>query len=170
MRTPRATNPSWTAGPKGISLGQIVISFQRYARPCGDVIAAAPSSLGALPVARSKSDFLLPLALDEAFWIGVIPAAAFAHGDLALRASRLGKAPSLLSMHPAAQAAIVPGFVREDGRFDVFCRFTFGGMLATTGGQNVWVSIVDPKSFAAHAGFAPEPLDLRAGYGGWRLP
>jgi hypothetical protein len=161
---------SWTAGPNGISLREIVVSFQRYLRPNGDVIAATPPSLGALPFARVHSRFLVPLAVNEAFWIGVVPAAAVVNKNIALCVDRPGLGPLQLSMRLQGQVAVAAGFMREDGKFDAFCRGTFGGMLATVGEQSASVSIIDPKLFAARTGVSPGPVDPGAAYGGWRLP
>jgi hypothetical protein len=68
--------------PAGLGL-----SFQRFLLPAGGMVSKAPSSLGALPVGMDRAgDFLLPLADDEGFWIGVEPAAKTSATTLALAA------------------------------------------------------------------------------------
>jgi hypothetical protein len=49
-----------------------VLSFQRFARPETGIVDRAPASLGALPVGLGVAcDLILPLAVDECFWIGL---------------------------------------------------------------------------------------------------
>jgi hypothetical protein len=61
------------------------LSFQRFQRPADGTMAGAPSSLGALPVgADDGGRLLLPVAEDEAFWIGLGVADPATRLDLAL--------------------------------------------------------------------------------------
>src|SRR5258708_6730223 len=57
---------------EGLVLGRAVISFQRYPRPPEGFICEIPASCGVLPLALAERVCLLPLADDEAFWIGVL--------------------------------------------------------------------------------------------------
>lgn len=64
----------WTPGDggHGLRFGALAVSFQRFRRPLDGGVTAIPRSLGALPVAVSRiGGFILPLADDEAFWIGL---------------------------------------------------------------------------------------------------
>src|ERR1051325_11801929 len=71
MREARRTG-RWSAGIEGLRLGSLLISFQRFVRPDDNLVDGIPPSLGALPLAYCRGAFLLPLAEEEAFWVGVI--------------------------------------------------------------------------------------------------
>ena len=89
--------------PGGLTLPPgLHVSFQRYARPLGDVIAQSPSSLGALPVALGASrEFALPVAPDEAFWIGLEMTRSGTRAEVAVRfVSPAGVALDALSGTP----------------------------------------------------------------------
>jgi hypothetical protein len=67
----------WRVADGALLIGDWVeLSFQRYPRPSAGTIAEAPSSCGALPVAIiGAGEALVPLAPDEAVWIGLMASA-----------------------------------------------------------------------------------------------
>jgi hypothetical protein len=151
--------------------GQLLVSFQRYAWPPGDVVDQAPSSLGALPVAWGRSEFLLPLAHAEAFWIGSTLPSRLQDGSVSLELLDGNGRCALTARLDDRDTTIIAGVRREDGRFDVFCGSSVARVRVHVGAQSVEVRLADYDSFAAETRCAPpEPLDPTAGYGGWRLP
>ena len=61
------------------------MSFQRFAQPENGVVAQAPTSLGALPVGLGVAqDLMMPVAVGEAFWIGLSVADPSARIELAV--------------------------------------------------------------------------------------
>jgi hypothetical protein len=68
-----ADKPGLRIDASGVNLYPgLKLSFQRFRSPLDGLVPAQPRSLGALPVAlASNGEVLLPLAEDEAFWIGV---------------------------------------------------------------------------------------------------
>jgi hypothetical protein len=157
--------PAWRAGPDGLTIGARSISFQRFVRPADGTVAGAPASLGALPVAASAGDFLVPVGDGEAFWIGLM-----GPGGIALEAVLPGERRALTPRSRAPELAVVAGLPRPDGRFDVLG----AGLLAVQvsfGGRTAQVRLTPPDAYQAATGEpAPEPLDPSSGYGGWRLP
>jgi len=165
MQVPEPTICSWTGGSEGMRFGSLLVSFQRYARPFRDIIATVPSSLGALPVARDNSDFLLPLAFDEAFWIGVVPVVTSACDNTILRAHRIGRDVMLLPilpMYPGAQVGVVPGFARGDELYDTFCRDTVGEIFMAVGTSTARLLPIDPESYAVPRRAHADVADLHA--------
>jgi hypothetical protein len=155
----------WRAGADGLSASSLLVSFQRYVRPESGVVARAPGSLGALPVAAAAGEFLVPLADGEAFWIGVTSPA------LDLQAVRLeavltDRRQPLPLRRTAPDLAVAIGLERPDGGFDVL-----GPSLVAVAVDDALVRVVDPATYQALSGETPpEPLDPACGYGGWRLP
>ena len=170
------------------------VSFQRYARPPGDAVASAPSSLGALPVAHSRSGTLvLPVAPDEAFWIGLEMRRAGASADVALRFESPSQpavdalsggewkeeGPAWMAVPPGTGIdgiALATGGVRcfartrsaaEDGATGMLDVVTRTGDARTT----TRIALVAYDAFESTTGHPrPEPLDPAAQYRGWRLP
>jgi hypothetical protein len=171
----------WTCGRDGLRYGPLLVSFQRFARSAGGVVAEAPRSLGALPVAAAEGRFLLPAAPAEGFWIGAIlaPAADLPMAELIAwpRANgprygvpRRGDPRHLASLW-RPQTAIIAGMIRPDGRFDIFSRESLAALDVRIDGAAAQVAPVDPADYAAITGEPLlSPLDPSAGYGGWRLP
>jgi hypothetical protein len=169
------------------------VSFQRFVWPPAGVVRSAPTSLGALPVARSsRNAFLLPVAAGEAFWIGLDPLGAQADARLALRVqlaggraveARSGRAwnedePTLAPIHGRPR---IEGIARPDGAFDVLGRAPADNGASCTGlsfriadaigSTRVDVEIVGPEAFRQRSGDdPPAPIDAAAGYRGQRLP
>jgi hypothetical protein len=53
-------------------LGKVRVTCQRCRRPFDHIYHAPPRSLGLLPIGReAEGEFLVPLADDEAFWLGL---------------------------------------------------------------------------------------------------
>jgi len=117
--------------PPGLEL-----SFQRFARPEKNVIGSVPSSLGALPIGLGAAHALvLPLADNEAFWIGLRGVSSSSQITLAV-AVELENAelldaisgkmwdagrPSKLSI---SDTPLIAGIRRPDGQWKVFARKT----------------------------------------------
>jgi hypothetical protein len=161
----------WTGGPEGLRLGALLVSFQRFARPVGDVVGRAPSSLGALPVAPGPSGFLLPLADDEAFWIGVIVPADPNPGALVLEVVFENGRTAPVTRLEKPGTVFIAGIGRSDGRFEAFCRPCIAGLYVSLGDHRTRVCLTEPTTYAEMSGCPrPEPLDPSAAYGGWRLP
>jgi hypothetical protein len=175
----------------GLRLGPLTVSFQRFQRPAGGSLREAPPSLGALPVGEGKGGkWLLPVADDEAFWIGLN---AEREVELALKVERQGgdaldalsgrtwnaRAPQTIAL---ASFAIIAGIRRDDGALWVFARapsrdaapacsaigfFARNRRLRKLAG----VQVVDYARFARLTGRAPPvAIDPNAGYRGFRLP
>jgi hypothetical protein len=174
----------------GLRIGALLaVSFQRFATPACGIIDDLPRSLGALPVAAAGDGTLLvPLADDEAFWIGVSTLHPGARAEIsasALLADGRVRAEATILVTGASR---LPGMPREDGRFDAFTRAATpaspgvravtlrcrigrrgGRALARVAAATVWLA--DPMTFRIRTGHSPlSPLDAEAGYGGWRLP
>ncbi len=146
----------------------------------------APSSLGALPVAGlGRGHFLLPLADDEAFWIGLSADEGGVFSVSIDAQSRDGQvkpaSPTPLRIPPDCRLAGLP---RAKG-YEVFSRSsgkakTDLAVLTITarmreGGADVRriarIEFVDYATFTARTDHAaPEGLDPNAGYKGYRLP
>jgi len=165
------------AGPAGVtSPPGLCVSFQRYPWPASGAAApAAPSSLGALPLAEAHGELLLPVAIGEAFWIGLdLPADA--PGLLFLLRVQTSdgawwpQAPLRVAPH-AAMAGYAAG--RPDRRaFGAGCsRLAWaleqGGVTLSP----LEIRLVDPAEYARRSGQpAPPALQPGSGFGGWRLP
>ena len=158
-------------GRDGLKFATALISFQRFSRPVGDVVEGAPRSLGALPVGRAASGFLLPVADNEAFWIGAMLSRDPDPDSVTIMADRLTGGRVCVARLDRRQTTIIAGMIRPDGRFDIFSRHSISAIEATAHGRTVRVEPVDPALYAAVTGDrAAEPLDPAAGFGGWRLP
>jgi hypothetical protein len=170
------------------------VSFQRYARPPGDVGASAPSSLGALPLAVASSGALaLPVAPDEAFWIGLEMSGAGASAEVGVRFESPSQPPvDALSGAPwneqsAAWIAVPPGtgvdgIALATGGFRCFTRTrnaaeddATGVLDLVTGTEGARtktrIALLSYGAFESTTGHPrPTPLDPAAQYQGWRLP
>jgi len=171
------------------------VSFQRYARPPDNVIAQAPSSLGALPVAPSASgELALPVAPDEAFWIGFEMMQAGTHVQLAVRfeSPNEGAVDALsgarwtdrhatwidVPPHSSVEGIALPqGGLRPFARTRTAHEEDSNALLALTtraGADDsdcIRVLLVDYGKFETLTGRArPTPLDRDAQYQGWLLP
>ena len=158
---------SWTLQPQGLAAGPLHVSFQRFVRPASGRVAAAPSSLGALPVAACGAAFLLPVAAGEAFWIGlsVTPGAAVRLLITAERRDGTSMPLAPVLVPPSRGVAGVPA----GPQFAVFDAEL--AALILHGSTAARIEIADPATFAARTGVAaPAPPDPAAAYGGWRLP
>jgi hypothetical protein len=183
---------------EGLRFGSLlIISFQRFKRPRDGVIDVAPASLGALPVGASESgELLLPLADDEAFWMGLTPYIPATVVELAVRVELKGyglvdafsgercgsKATNMVRIPPVT---VIDGIRRADRSFLVFSRGTREQRLHAChsvqfiaseagrddAGSTAAVRLVDYAAFAELTKSPPpSPLDPDAGYKGWQLP
>lgn len=161
----------WEASVAGMHFGAWLVSFQRFARPRTGVVECAPSSLGALPVASTSAGFLLPVADDEAFWIGVICPAATVSGTLVLEAfSPEGGRIWVTALDPSRDT-VIAGIVQAEGEFKTFCRRNVAEIRLRIDHRSARVRLTDYESYSRRTGeVGPPPLDPSSGYGGWRLP
>lgn len=179
----------------------LVLSFQRFPWPEEGVIERAPASLGALPVGLgSENEFILPLARDECFWIGLSVDPPLSRAALAVEAElRNGEELDAISGTTWSESGhafvILPdtpwvqGIRCKDGGYYVFARDSNQSCetlcdrvrfrIERSGEQiaaaqetaEVSLRLVDYKTFCAESGRPPPaPLDPGAGYKGWRLP
>ena len=171
------------------------VSFQRYARPAGDEVgASAPPSLGALPLALATSGVLaLPVAPDEAFWIGLDMTRPGASAEVGLRfESPAQPAVDALSGAPWNEErpvfrtippdTSIDGIALATGGFRCFTRTRTAAEDDATGVLDLVTRSVDARrttriALVAYGAFEtitgrprPAPLDPAAQYGGWRLP
>jgi hypothetical protein len=191
--------------PSGLS-----VSFQRYPRPDGNIIIEAPPSLGALPVGMDQNgNFVLPVADNEAFWIGLDPLAIESQIWLSVGIDVAGLgvldpisgeiwACGKQSVIKVLKTGWINGIRRPDGRFDSFTRISADKKhywckelmfyILTERPENkvpvqpspssvcnskcrFHIVMVDYETFTKRCGQKPPaPLDLEAGYRGWRLP
>jgi len=165
------------AGPAGVtSRAGLCVSFQRYPWPgAGAAAPAAPSSLGALPVASAQGELLLPVAAGEAFWIGLdlpvqAPGLRFLLRVQTSDGAWWPQAPQRVVQHGAVAgyAAGGPGM----RAFGAGCsRLAWAVEQAGETPPPVEVRLVDPATYARATGQpAPPPLQPGSGFGGWRLP
>jgi hypothetical protein len=164
-------------------------------------VSGVPPSLGALPVRTDDSGMLLlPVADDEAFWIGLSVVGSTLRLHLAVAAvladGREFDAISGGSWDPDQPQTVgipetrrVDGIHRSDGRTLAFARsassvessgcaqLVFQAIPATNTPAKermrnmVSLNLVSYETFGTRTGFAPpDPLDSKAGYKGWRLP
>lgn len=145
-----------------------------------------PTSLGALPVGLGgRGDLVVPVADEEAFWIGLdfAPHMPVVHLGLTVNLHSGGAAENAVVAVPPARC--VAGFSREGPALYALSRLgapdAGGGcdslMLSLVSPANevpafaVIVRLLGPRAFADETGLAPPPpLDPGAGYGGWLLP
>ena len=161
----------WEASVAGMHFGALLISFQRFALPPTCVVEDVPSSLGALPVAWTPDCFLLPVADDEAFWIGVIFPAATDMGALVLESFSSDGERTLRATVEPARNAILAGIVRPDGKIKTFCRRSVAELRGRIDHRSARICLTDYESYSLRTGKpAPMPLDPASGFGGWHLP
>lgn len=160
----------WTAGPHGLRLGRTLVSFQRYPRPPDGIIAQAPSSLGALPVAWGGGAFCLPLGEQEAFWLGLLWEGADAPPGFSIVAMHADGGEAAVSGAEGCAGRVLLGPARPDGRFDALCPPRCA-RLSLRFATPAAVRVTTPARYAALTGqLPPDALDPDAGYKGWRLP
>jgi hypothetical protein len=160
----------WVAGPHGLRLGRFLVSFQRYTRPRDGTVAQAPSSLGALPVARGAGQYCLPLGDQEAFWLGLLWEGRGAAPGFSVDATSANGCRAEVTGAQAGTGPVLLGPARPDGRFDALCpprcvQLSLRFEAAAT------VLVTTPARYAALTGKPPPgELDPGSGYKGWRLP
>lgn len=180
--------PDWIeeAGSFGLRLATLAVSFQRFRRPKSGKVRDTPSSLGALPVATvGLTHFLLPLADDEAFWIGLSADEGGVFSvSVDVRSSDGQVKPASPDPVRIPPDVYLAGLPRAKG-YEVFSRgstkakanMTVLNITAripvgsTDFTRIALVELVDYATFTERTGrAAPEGLDPDAGYKGYRLP
>jgi len=161
----------WQSGRGGLFTDDAVVSFQRYLCPSDKVVADAPSSHGALPVAPAGNHYLLPLPDQEAFWVGIVLPKDWDRGKLQFVAMHADGRVLVSEQFTRPGMFVVPGIKRSDGQFDVFRLESVSELLLTRAGRIARIVICDPRAFVVRTGQAPpETFDPNAVFGGWRLP
>lgn len=161
----------WQGSIAGLRYGLLLVSFQRFVRPQANVIDSAPASLGCLPVAGTPTGFVLPVADEEAFWVGVELPAATSLNPFILDALRVNGQWISVTKFDRPQTSVIPGMSRADEKYDAFSRRLLVEFRACVGDQCASIHLASPESFSSRTGqLAPGPLDPSAGYQGWRLP
>lgn len=161
----------WEASVAGMRFGALLISFQRFALPPTGVVESAPSSLGALPVAWTPDCFLLPVAHDEAFWIGVMFPVATNMDSLVLESFSADGERTLIATVEPSRNVIIAGIVQPNGKIKTFCRQSVAELRVRVDYRSARICLIDYESYSRRTGeAAPMPLDPSSGFGGWRLP
>jgi hypothetical protein len=193
-RQDRKTRLSWFVRANELYFDQnLRLSFQRCILPPGGVHPRPPSSLGRLPVAFAGTEFLLPLASAESFWIGITRLkknSALACGvetvDRRFFDTASGKELSdlaTMSLLPAHEEAI-DGILRPDGGCWAFAAPAAAYLAIRCSRiivqstaprrhdyQRGQIVLVDYAEFHRATGRSPpDPLNESAGYKGWLLP
>jgi hypothetical protein len=173
----------------------LAVSFQRFPYPPTGVLAALPTSCGALPVVGAAAGrFAVPSADREAMWIGLVGTGATAHrvrvrvrvatGDWvdALDDADITVPPGHAVVGIARGDATSWALARHAGatgapaarRVELSWRAADPGTAPEGSGAHpapaVHIDLVDEAGFRALGGAALPPLDVSARYGGWRLP
>jgi hypothetical protein len=154
--------------PEGLAFGKSVLSFQRYPKPINPVLREAPSSWGALRVAKDGHRFLVGVPEAEAFWVGMVvndPTPAF---------SVVGRSPrgDSQELHYCDRAGIValPGFLHPNG-YLAFPLDTIEDITMVSISRVHGISFVTARDFVMRTS-EPGPLALNPNdaYQGWRMP
>jgi hypothetical protein len=180
--------PRQTEG--GLAFGPLTTSFQRFQLPSSGTIREAPHSLGVLPLGEGGGEWLLPIADDEALWIGLnvqypievaIKVETIMGQSLDALSGRAweARAPETVSLDAFT---IIAGIRRDSSTFWAFARaptepqapacdnirfFSRNRPLRLLG----QVRLVDYSNFSARTGRTPPaPIDPNSGYKGYRLP
>jgi hypothetical protein len=113
---------------------------------------------------------LLPLADEEAFWIGVIiPRAPNPSAVILEVIDEDGNIAPVARVE--GPTGVIPGIRRPDGTFQTFCRPWLAGIYVSVADYRTCVYPAQPTTYAEVSGRpAPEQLDVSAGYSGWKLP
>lgn len=178
----------WTLAPgmSGLRFGGLAVSFQRFLRPASGRVETVPSSLGSLPVARASSHFLLPLARDEAFWIGMSSLEGKAYAVALQAVLPGGRIADLVEPQRRIPPHLhVAGLPRGDGSFSALSRIGADGLAGigqvrisarsdddgTARMRTAVIELVGYGAFSrAKGGPPPSRLDPDAGYKGYLLP
>jgi hypothetical protein len=159
---------SFIAAREGLRLSSLLVSFQRFRRPAGDRVLAPPTSLGALPVGKDQQSpaFLLALADDEGFWIGILDS----QNPLEIEAV-LADGSTCFVARADGGTAVIPGIPEPNQSYRVLARSSASALRVRASRELATVELVTPLEYSRRSGSpAPEPLEPSAGYGGWRLP
>jgi hypothetical protein len=176
---------------EGLHLGPLTVSFQRFQQPADGTVREVPHSLGALPLGEGDAgEWLLPVADDEAFWIGLNAQrpieVAIEVGTIAGRSldALSGLAWDARAPHTVSpnSFAIVAGIRRDDDSLWAFTPVPIEDVAPACDAirffarnRHLWqlahVRLVNYSNFAARTGRSPPtPIDPNSGYSGFRLP
>ena len=186
--------------PVRLPLGRgVSLTFQRFFYPSVGSVDQPPASLGALPVGcNALGAWLLPLADDECFWIGMSENRELAPAMLAVRAE-LGDAALLDAVtgqpwdaRHAGELAL-PGTawlagLRQPGSGSLWTVFSNSSLVPAAqrcisltfrlrargdhgAGMATRLELVNYARFFSETGIRPPaPMEADAAYKGWRLP
>lgn len=188
------------ARPGRLELGRgLLLTFQRFFYPSGGRVDQPPASLGALPVGRNAlGAWLLPLADDECFWIGMAENRELAPAMLAVRAELADAAlVDAVTGQPwdarhAGELAL-PGTawlagMRQPGSEPLWTVFSNSSLVPVaqrcisltfrlrapgdqSAGMATRLEMVNYQRFFSETGIRPPaPMEADAAYKGWRLP
>ena len=159
----------WECTREGLRHAQTLVSFQRFPKPAGPIVAGAVRSFGALTPELVDTDIVLPLADDDAFWIGAMPSDGDAD-ELALHAGLSDGRQIALSGTQHGSLLSIMGFA-DGGAQQPLARPLVTSIDIRAGSDAVSVTIVSPDEFTRLTGRnGPEPLRDDSAYKGWRLP
>lgn len=157
----------------GIRAGCLLISFQRYLCPSSNIINAIPQSLGALPVGEGPDGYLLPVALNEAFWLNVLLLSKkpiFFNSLKIVAISPIDQQVMIAKLEPPRNFSS-PGILLSNRRYKPFCRKNVIRFTLHLDNFSIRLSLTDYQYYCEFTGNPPpSPLDPNAGFGGWLLP
>jgi hypothetical protein len=169
-----------TIEPGGLCIGPagVRLSFQRFQSPADGIVTGTPTSLGALPLARDHAGrLLLPVADDEAFWIGLSHTQPAGRAELALAVLRAdgreldalsgttwaASRPEVISV---PESRCISGIRRRDGRSAVFARSAVSAEGPGCAALTFYITAAAPAPKTArgkdHAGTVIELVDYDA--------
>jgi len=158
----------WQAGHTGLHLDGLRISFQRFALGADQRLHRAPASLGALPVAKADDVFLIPLAEDEGFWLGLESEHT---NPIALEIRDHDGSWVTVASRDLTAFSLVQGLTLPDGSVRPFSLHWPTRLRIRVGSHVAHVDPCDRVSYTSRTGEpAPPPLDPSSAFGGWRLP
>jgi hypothetical protein len=113
---------------------------------------------------------LLPLADEEAFWIGVIIPPAPSPPTVVLEV--IDQDGNIIPVERIERPTnVIAGIRRSDGTFQTFCRPWLSRIYVSVADNRACVYPTLPTTYAEVSGCpVPEQLDVSAGYAGWKLP
>jgi hypothetical protein len=183
--------------PETLNLGSFLrLTCQRCLRPADGIYHSPPRSLGCLPFGKHDSTVLVPVANNEAFWLGIsalgpacrlrVTVQTVAHGQLNARSGRPTQEDDS-SHFVITRFTAVQGVYRPEGGWWPFqrlqqndspaCHELYLAATVQDASQNnlstvrTTVCLVDYPEFARLTGLPqPKPLDPSSGYEGWLLP
>ncbi|MFC0804621.1 MULTISPECIES: hypothetical protein [Sinorhizobium] len=156
-----------------LSLACLTFSFQRYRLPATGLVDKLPTSLGTLPLFGAQANVSLPVAEDEAFWIGVFGR----NPNTTLSCTAILRDGRVVMLQ---QDDSIMGIQTPTGQFASLTRVATAvgpGVLSIVLGVrtdvrslSAAIHLVSYDAFQSQSGVRPRPLDPSAGYQGYQLP